>query len=316
MIPLLLAAAVSIATLTERELSIGGPMGALKGTLVNATAPESPVVLVIPGSGPTDRDGNSPLGVRASTYRLLAEELAVRGISSARIDKRGMFASAAAIPDPNVVSIEDYVSDVHAWIDSLRSTTGRPCVWLLGHSEGGLVALAAAQSGEGICGLVLAATPGRPLGDLLREQLRANPNNAPLLSEAEKIIESLEAGQRVDVSNIPGPLATLFRPEVQGFLIGAFILDPQKLAAKIDKPILIIQGDRDLQIDPEHARTLKAAAPKAKEVILPNVNHVLKSVSTDDYQANIATYGDPDMPLADGVADIVADFIRSCQQRT
>jgi uncharacterized protein len=73
---------------------------------------------------------------------LLAEGLAERGIGSVRIDKRRMFASSAAVADANAVTIDDYVADVGAWIGVIRKETGVSCVWLLGHSEGGLVVLA------------------------------------------------------------------------------------------------------------------------------------------------------------------------------
>jgi alpha-beta hydrolase superfamily lysophospholipase len=149
-----------------------------------------PIVLIIPGSGPTDRDGNSPLGIKASTYRLLAEELARHNIGSVRIDKRGMFASGAAVKDANAVTIRDYAADVHSWVRAIRSRTSAPCVWLLGHSEGGLVALAAVQEDQGICGLVLVAAAGRPLDEVLRAQLEANPANAPLLEQANAAITS------------------------------------------------------------------------------------------------------------------------------
>jgi hypothetical protein len=89
------------ADMTPKEIEAPGPNGALRGTLLSADALWQPMVLIIPGSGPTDRDGNNPMGVRAATYRLLAEDLAARGIASLRIDKRGLFGSAAAFPDPN-----------------------------------------------------------------------------------------------------------------------------------------------------------------------------------------------------------------------
>lgn len=292
------------------DIEAAGVNGPLKGTLAGGGKPDAPVMLIIPGSGPTDRDGNNPLGVKASTYRLLAEGLAERGVTTVRIDKRGMFASAGAAADANAVTIDDYARDTHAWIDAIRRRTEAPCVWLLGHSEGGLVALAAAQKGEHVCGLVLVATAGRPLGEVLKRQLRANPANAPLLGPADAAIDVLAAGRRVDASTLPLPLRPLFQPAVQGFLISAFALDPPKLMAQVRKPVLIVQGERDIQVGVDDARILKSAAPRSTLVLLPDVNHVLKAVTSDDRGANVATYADPNLPLATGVAKAIADFVK------
>ena len=223
-----------------------GPSGPLKGTML-APAGGGPMVLIIPGSGPTDRDGNNPLGVKASTYRLLAKGLAARDVGTVRIDKRGMFASAGAVADGNAVTIDDYVTDVQAWIAVIRKQTNVPCVWVLGHSEGGLVALAAAQKATDICGLLLVAAAGRPLGEVMRAQLRANPANAPILDQAIAAIDSLEAGKRVDVSAMHPALAQLFAPAVQGFLINVMSYDPTRLIAGVSKPVLILQGRRDMR---------------------------------------------------------------------
>ncbi len=286
-----------------------GPSGPLKGTMLAPASGGAPMMLIIPGSGPTDRDGNNPLGVKASTYRLLAEGLAARGIGTVRIDKRGMFASSAAVTDANAVTIDDYAVDVHAWTAAIRKQTGAPCVFLLGHSEGGLVALAAAQKITDICGLVLISATGRPLGEVLREQLRSNPANAPILDQATAAIDALEAGKRVDVTRMNPALWPLFAPQVQGFLIGVFSYDPAKLIGAVSKPVLIMQGERDLQVTVTDADRLKQAAPKAELVLLPNTNHVLKTVSSDDRRANFATYVDPGLPLAPGVVDAVANFV-------
>ena len=121
-----------------------GPQGPLAGAMLRGSSAQGPVALIIPGSGPTDRDGNSPQGIRAASYRLLAQGLAAEGITTVRIDKRGMFGSAAVVPDANAVTMADYVADTAAWVKSVRAKTGAPCIWLIGHSEGGLVALAAA----------------------------------------------------------------------------------------------------------------------------------------------------------------------------
>ncbi|UWU77008.1 alpha/beta fold hydrolase [Bradyrhizobium huanghuaihaiense] len=247
----------------------------------------------------------------ASTYRLLAEGLATHGIASVRIDKRGLFGSHAAVADPNCVTIDDYAADVRAWVSTIRGLTGAPCVWVLGHSEGGLVALVAAQDAPDLCGLILVATAGRPLGAVLREQLQSNPANAPILDEALSAITQLEAGRRVDLTGMHPALLPLFSPAVQDFLINQFSFDPARLIATCRQPVLIVQGQRDIQIGPSDAEGLWRANPAARLAVLPDTNHVLKTVASDDRTANIATYSDPGLPLAPGVVDAIATFIAS-----
>jgi pimeloyl-ACP methyl ester carboxylesterase len=306
---LLLAALVSSAPPIERPISAAGPLAPLSGTLTGA-GKGAPVVLVIPGSGPTDRDGNNPLGVKASPYRMLAAALAGRGISSVRIDKRGLFGSKKAVADANEVTVADYVADTRNWIASIRRATGAKCVWLLGHSEGGLIALTAAQRPKDICGVVAVAAVGRRMGDVLRQQLRGNPANAPILAPALATIDSLEAGKRVDSSALPAPLRAMFNDDVQPFLIDLFSQDPAGLAAALKVPLLIVQGDKDIQVTVEDAEALARAQPKAKLAILPGVNHVLKIPQGDDRVANLAAYANPDLPIAPSLVDALSDFVK------
>jgi alpha-beta hydrolase superfamily lysophospholipase len=231
----------SVAAATSIALTAPGPSGPLAGSFIDA-GKSAPVVIIVPGSGPTDRDGNNPLGVTAASYRLLAEALGQKGVSTVRIDKRGMFGSKGAVPDANAVTIADYAADVRSWVGAVRQRSGARCVWLLGHSEGGLVALASAQEQEHICGLVLVSAPGRKMGDVLREQLRANPANAPLLTDAVSAIDRLERGERVDVSAMHPGLQALFAPRLQPFLMDLMSKDPKVLAARVSKPLLIVSG--------------------------------------------------------------------------
>jgi pimeloyl-ACP methyl ester carboxylesterase len=288
-----------------------GPSGQLAGTILAPASPNAPVVLIVPGSGPTDRDGNGSAGLRASTYRLLAEGLATRGIATVRIDKRGLYGSRAAVADPNAVTIDDYAADVHAWVSDIRHRIGPPCVWVLGHSEGGLVALVAGQNAVDLCGLILVATAGRPFGAVLRGQLQSNPANAPILDQALSAIAHLEAGQRVGVAWMHPALLPLFRPAVQDFLINEFSFDPVRLIATCRLPVLIVQGQRDIQVGVGDAEQLQRANSAARLAVLPDTNHVLKTVTSDDRAANIATYTDPSLPLAPGVIDAIAGFIAS-----
>lgn len=298
----------AVAAAVTSAITAPGPNGPLQGTLLDA-GKIAPVVLVIPGSGPTDRDGNNPLGVTAAPYRLLAEALGQKGVSTVRIDKRGMFGSKAAIPDANAVTIADYAADTHSWVRSIRERTGAECVWVLGHSEGGLVALSAAQKPQGICGIILVSAAGRKLGDVMREQLRSNPANAPVLADALAAIDSLEAGKTVDVSAMHPALQKLFAPQVQPFLIDVMAADPARLAASATVPILIVQGARDLQVSEADAKALAAAQPKARLILIAAMNHVLKDVASDDRAANMAAYADPSLPVDTTLVDAIASFV-------
>lgn len=292
------------------EMTIGDGAGQLHGTLLAPAAPATGAepVLILAGSGPTDRDGNNPLGVRAAPYRLLAEALAGRGITTLRVDKRGIAASAAAMPSEADLRVQAYAEDARAWAAALRERTGARCVWLLGHSEGTLHALLAAQRVDGICGLILVSPVGRKLGDIIREQLQANPANAPILPDALRILGELEAGRTVPVDAVPQVLMPLFRPSVQPFMISMLAADPAALAAAYRGPVLIVEGTTDLQTSVADAEHLAAARPGIQLRLIEGMNHVLKTAPADR-AGNMATYANPDLPLAPGVAEAVGDFI-------
>ena len=306
---LVLVAASSVVA-QDRTISPPELAGLLAGTLVIASGDNAPAAVIIPGSGPTDRDGNGPLGMKASSYRLMAEGLADEGISTLRFDKRGMFGSSKAIPDGNAVTLDAYADDALAWAADLRLATNQKCVWLIGHSEGGLVAMtAAARLPDGICGVILIAAPGRPLGEVLQAQLRANPANAPLWEQAGAAIASLSKGERYDTEAMHPALLSLFAPAVQNFLISLFAADPAALIVQSQLPLMIVWGEEDLQVGKVDADVLAQARPDAAVLGLPGVNHVLKAVPKGDTVANMASYSDPDLPLAPGLAEAIADYI-------
>ncbi|MDG2534651.1 alpha/beta fold hydrolase [Sphingomonas sp. HITSZ_GF] len=290
------------------EITVPGPEGNLAGTLIDPD-PKAPLLLIVPGSGPTDRDGNNRYGVAGGPYRQLAEALAKRGVATLRIDKRGMFGSKAAVADPTRVTITDYAADTRAWIDAARQRTGRACVWLGGHSEGGLVELVAAQNPQGVCGVVLIGAAGRPLATIMREQFRGNPGNAPFLDSALGMIDAFEAGKHVDPATLVPPLPQLFPERVQDFLIDEFRYDPPKLAAALKVPLLVVQGDRDVQINPGDAQALAGANPAAKRAIIPDMTHVLRIAAGEGFAASTATYGNAALPVAPALVDAVAGFV-------
>lgn len=278
--------------------------GQLRGTMVNARNSD-PVVLIVPGSGPTDRDGNGPM-IKTDAYKLLAEGLIDRRIATVRVDKRGMFGSAGA-GDPSAVTPDIYAADIHAWIDAIKEVRGSKCVFLLGHSEGALMVSIAAANRKDVCGLILVAGMGRTMADVIREQLRSNPANAPVLDEALAALARLEAGQHVDTTGMTPALLPLFSPQVQDYLISVLRVDPVEAVRRAGKKTLIIQGDRDVQVTLEDARMLDRA-PRTRLRVIKGMNHVLKD-APEDRAGNLATYANPDLPLAGDLLRRIEDFV-------
>ena len=302
MLSALLMAAL-IAEPTATAVTLPGEPAPLHGTMLTPERETRAVAVIIAGSGPTDRDGNSPIGVAGATYRLLAEGLAERGVATVRYDKRGIAQSAAAGVSETELRFQHLADDAAGWATMAARETGQPCAWLIGHSEGALVAQVAAQKPDGICGLVLLAGAGRPAGAVIREQLASVPE--PLKGEAFTALTELEAGRTVEG---PPALAALFRPSVQPYLISWLPLDPAALLAAYEGPVMIGQGTTDIQIAMADADALAAARPDATQATWEGINHLLKLAPTDR-AANMATYADPALPLAPGVVEDVARFI-------
>lgn len=303
MLSLILAAALSGPLATP--VSLPSQPAPLHGTLLTPEGPTRAVALIIAGSGATDRDGNTAPAIVSSTYRLLAEGLAEHGVATVRTDKRGVGESAAALASEAGLVFTDYADDARAWAAEAARLTGQPCAWMIGHSEGALVALAAVtRDDDAVCGLVLLSGAGRPIGAVLREQLANAPE--PFLSQSMAILAELEAGRTV--ADIPPQLAALFRPSVQPYMISWLPLDPAEMVAAWSGPVMIGHGTTDIQVGTPDAETLAAARPDARLAIWQGANHVLK-LAPEDRAANIAAYGDPTLPLAPGVVDDVAGFI-------
>lgn len=285
--------------------------GTLHGTLeVPASLPRPPVVLIISGSGPTDRNGNNPLlPGRNDALALLADSLADRGIASLRYDKRGIAVSAGALQSEENLTIDTLVADAVGWLRQLRASGRFGRVGIVGHSEGSLIAILAAEAG-GADALVSLEGAGRPAGEVLREQLAAQPATSfprELLAQSKRAIAELEAGRRVEVSD--PRLAALFRPSVQPYLISWLRYDPARELARLSIPILIVQGATDLQTGEVDARRLADASARARLVTVPGMNHVLKAAPAER-SAQMPAYTDPAVPLAPGLVDAVAAFLQ------
>ena len=284
------------------------PTGALGGTLLTpAGSGPFPLVVIIPGSGPTDRDGNSPLIPGANnSIKLLAEGLATRGIASLRYDKRGIGASRAAIASEADMRFPMGADDAAAWVTKLRADPRFSTVTIVGHSEGSLLGMLATQHAA-VDGYVSIAGAGRAADKVLREQL-GKQLPPPLLAEANATLDTLLAGHTVAAP--PQALASLFRPSVQPYMISWLKVDPQAEVARLTIPVLIAQGTLDAQVPPSDAELLAHAQPKAKTLLVDGMNHVLKRVPADPASQQ-KSYSDPSIPVAPELIDGIASFVKS-----
>ena len=281
--------------------------GQIHGTLlVPSGESPKPVALIIAGSGPTDRNGNTK-GLPGSndSLKMLAESLAANGIASLRYDTRGIAASGGAAAAEADLRFDHYVEDAAAWVRQLKSDSRFSTVTVIGHSEGSLIGMIAARTAEAD-GYVSIAGAGRSAPEILRAQLK--PQLPPeLWLESERILNGLIEGK---VSgSVPPSLAALYRESVQPYLISWFAYDPAAEVARLEMPVLLVQGTTDIQVSEEDVGMLRRAAPSAEVAIIEGMNHVLKIVDADRGR-QVASYSDPSLPIARELEDRIVAFIR------
>jgi pimeloyl-ACP methyl ester carboxylesterase len=286
----------------ETILELATPDGPIFGTLLTPeTSGNIPVAIIVSGSGPTDRNGNSMM-TNNNSLKKLAEALASKRVASLRFDKRGVGKSMRAIKSEAALRFEDYIMDVRGWVRLLKKDKRFTKVIIIGHSEGSLIGMAAADSADMFISL---AGSGRKADDLIREQLSRQPQQ---IKEASlPILESLAQGKKVD--SVPPALAALFRPSVQPYLISWFKYNPAEIIREMKIPVLIVQGENDLQVSVKDANLLAEANLKARLVLIPHMNHVLKNVG-DDNESNMKTYRDPDLPIKNELVEAIDKFIQ------
>ena len=264
-----------------------------------------PVAIIIAGSGPTDRNGNSVLGIRPNSYAQLAWRLAERGIATLRYDKRGMPGTQGTF-DIRKMTLDDFASDARAAAESLARDPRFSRVVFIGHSEGASLALIAARQGAPVAGVVHVSGLGRPLTDVMREQLSRQFDSLTLVRYDTAMKHYLLGEQPADV---PQPLAMLFVPVNQTYMRSLAGFDAPAAIRAVRQPVLIVQGETDLQATVADAERLHAARPDARLVLIPEVNHVLKRTTESTPQGQMVTYQDPGIPIVTSAVQAIADWI-------
>ena len=273
----------------------------VQGTLLSPKGEnQPPLAILIAGSGPTDRDGNQAQ-FKNNSLKYLAEGLAQKGIATFRYDKRVIAQINKATVQEEKMTFEDEVNDALLVVNHFKDKYKK--IILIGHSEGALVGLLVAQKVV-VSKFVSISGAGNSSATLIEEQIG---KNAPQLKEeSQKIISQLRKGELVD--NISPYLAPVFRKSVQPYLISWFKYEPAKEIAKLQIPILIVQGTNDLQVEDKEAQLLKEVQPKAQPLLIEGMNHVLKKVNT--LEENQLSYLNPDLPISGELVEGIASFIK------
>lgn len=288
----------------EQEIELNYNNVNLYGTLFTSAANDSLVVVIVPGSGPTDRDGNSAvIKGKNNSLKYLAEDLIEKGIPSLRIDKRGIGESADAMVKEEDLRFEIYIEDVINWVELLTHEYRFKKIIIAGHSEGSLIGMIAAQK-TNTSGFISIAGTGMPADEIIKKQLETQPDL--IKEEVNRIFEKLKVGDTV--GDVNPMLFSLFRPSVQPYMISWIKYNPVKEIKKLRVPTLIIQGTTDIQVSTTDAELLHKASEKSKLVVIENMNHVFK-LSSINQAENIATYSNPELKNVPQLTNEIIQFI-------
>ena len=294
-------------SLSETPILYKNFTGAISGTL---TMPKNaggkiPVVLIIAGSGPTDRDGNSPkAGLNGNTYKMIANELGKKGIATVRYDKR-MVGQSTTSAKMKEIRFGDYVDDAVGLVNMLSEDDRFSKVIVLGHSEGSLIGLLTI-TGQPVKAFISVAGAGRSADLIVTEQIKATQPSY-VFDNFKTMIDSLKKGKFTD--KMDPKIYAIAGPDIQPYLMSWFRYDPAREMKKVKIPTLILQGTTDIQVPVTDAEKLKKANSNAVYTVIPGMNHILKEAPADRAQ-NIATYSKSDLPLKSELVTAIVDFVK------
>ncbi|MEO8239438.1 MAG: alpha/beta hydrolase [Flavobacterium sp.] len=293
----------SLITYKESDLTLKINSEEIFGTLTTPDLSQKyPIALLISGSGPTDRNGNNVV-MKNNSLKMLAEVLAKNGIASLRFDKRGIAASKASAKSEENLRFENYIDDVKSWVDLLKKDHRFSKIIIIGHSEGSLIGMIASVKADKFISI---AGAGESADKLIKTQIESKSNK-----QAEDltfpIIDSLKNGNMV--KKVDPILNSLFRASIQPYLISWFKYNPQTEIKKLNIPVLIIQGNNDLQVTVKDAESLAQSNKKAELLIVDKMNHIMKTVDSD-MQANMASYNNETLPISEVMTNKIVSFIQ------
>ena len=276
----------------------------VEGTLLLPAKKSKTVAIIIPGSGPTDRDGNQNF-MKNNSLKFLAQDIATQGIATFRYDKRVLTLLKKRRLNEKNIRFDDFVNDAKHVVKYMKLRRRFEKIYIIGHSQGSLVGMLAAN--ENVDGFISIAGAGQSIDKTVLNQIKVQMNNEVLTESAKKSFAIMKTG-KVDKDFNPG-LANIFNLGVQPFMISWMKHDPCSIIKKLSIPVLIINGSKDLQVPLKEAEMLKEAKPEAQYEVIEKMNHVLKTVEGDD-QENSKTYNLPRLKNDTTLAGIITTFIK------
>ena len=331
------AKAPPTSTNAGKEVTFKGDGIELAGTLLMPKDGPGlvPAMLLLPGSGPTDRDGNSGNGavtIKTDILKQIAERLAAEGVASLRFDKRAMIRYQALWPKSaaeidKFFAFSHFINDANSARYFLRAQPriDPARVGILGHSEGGLYAMEIASNAAKavqprknlqLWKIVLMSAAGRPLGPLVHDQLAYRLKlGAASPAETHRFLDWWDAAAAALANdkplppNQPAELATIVNPTVMDLSRAYSKIDPADLLANTTMPVLLLNGSDDTQVSPtadavrlEKAIAKRRGQAKCRLEIIPGVSHNYKSTAEGGRDA----FDGPVSPLA---LDKIAAFV-------
>ena len=278
----------------------------IQGTLLTPEKKSKNLAIIIPGSGPTDRDGNQNF-MKNNSLKFLAQDLVKNNIASYRYDKRAltMLKKGATEKKIKQIRFDDFVDDTRKVIAYFRDRDLYDNIFIIGHSQGSLVGMLAAT--KNVDGFISIAGAGNTIDNVILEQIEKMGAHK-LVESAKNSFEIMRKG-KTD-KNFNPALANIFNLDTQPFMMNWMTYSPTKEIKKLNIPILIINGSNDIQVSIEEAKLLNENCKNAKLVLIENMNHVFKIVKSNDQQENTKTYNMPLLKNDPKLSEAIISFIK------
>ena len=295
----LFGASVVFSQIQSKEITLHNKEIELLGTL-SYSKENTPLIIWVHGSGPVDRNGNQPAqNVKANYIKQFRDAINTKDIAFFSFDKRT--ANKNNHPFLKDTKVPDFALDAQVVINHFKNSKQFSKIILVGHSQGSLVAMLAAKKIDKYISL---SGAGETIDKTMIQQI--SKNNPTLGEAAKQQFDTLRRKGKIKVIN---PfLMSVFAKPMQSFWYSWMLLNPVEEIKKLNIPILIINGDKDLQVRIKDAETLHAANSKSKLVIIKNMNHVLKDIQKEE--DNLSSYYSSAYPISEKLIETIDSFIK------